>query len=102
MSREISQLKHQELVLGTLHHPEPDMPWLQFDFVPTVEFEKYQDVFATSWDKLNKGEPDFELFYQENIEPLNLEIEPFDGSGLTEFAIHIFRDDDEMYCRIRW
>ena len=101
MVLEIPKLKIGETVLGTLHHPDGEFPWLKYDFVPTAEFSEYEPIFEKSYDMLNNGDPCFEKNFESTIATLELVIEPFNGGSLTKFPVHIYREDDEMYIEFR-
>jgi hypothetical protein len=90
------QLKQNDILIGTLHSVNADLPWINCKFEPTEAFQFMKHLFDAEVRILN-AEPfdldEWEAAYG-TIEELNLELKcQNEGIEIKEFLLHIQESD---------
>jgi hypothetical protein len=87
---EIWELRHGDILIGTLHVTEQDMPWYNAQFEPTSAYAEYRPVFEEGSSVRSGDDPDAWSAWRKKVSDLGLRLmRHHDQAVASEFILYI-------------
>lgn len=87
---EIWELRHGDIMIGTLHVTEQDMPWYNAQFEPTSEYAAYRPVFEQGNGVRSGDDPDAWTTWRKRVSDLGLRLIRLQDQAVAgEFILYI-------------
>jgi hypothetical protein len=87
---EIWELRHGDVLIGTLQVTEQDIPWYNSRFEPASEYADYRPVFEEGNGVRSGDDPDAWSAWRKKVHELGLRlIRLHDQAGASEFILYI-------------
>jgi hypothetical protein len=87
---EVWELRHGDVLIGTLNVTEQDTPWCNARFEPTSEYAPFRPVFEEGNDVRAGDDPDTWITWRKKVHDLGLRlIRLHDQAVASEFILYI-------------
>jgi hypothetical protein len=84
------ELRHGDVLIGTLNVTEQDMPWYNAQFEPTSAYAAYRPVFEEGNNLRSGDDPDAWSTWRKKVDDLGLRLIRLDDQAVaSEFILYI-------------